>query len=161
MVFWCVVIYSRILLSFPIFDSFHIVVSSHDSTFDGHLLSCQITLSVFLGTQFQDGASKALGLHLPFFISVVAAFPHTVEYMYEASLGMMLGAPLSIPACFYKCLAPVTLGNFVGGAAFTGAYFWYVYTHCEDGEKTEDWFQGLPGLDSSNGNRGRNEGDTE
>ncbi|MCJ1238881.1 hypothetical protein MMC14_006873 [Varicellaria rhodocarpa] len=102
-----------------------------------------ITLSMFLGTQFRDGISKAIGLHLPFFVSIVAAFPHTVEIMYDASLGMMLGAPLSVPAFFYKCLAPITLGNFVGGAVFTGFYFWYVNLYCEDGAATRDWFENL------------------
>ena len=105
--------------------------------------SLQITLSMFLGTQFRDGISKAIGLHLPFFVSIVAAFPHTVEIMYDASLGMMLGAPLSVPAFFYKCLAPITLGNFVGGAVFTGFYFWYVNLYCEDGAATRDWFENL------------------
>ena len=98
---------------------------------------------MFLGTQFLDGISKALGLHLPFFVSIVAAFPHTVEIMYDASLGMMLGASLSIPAFFYKCLLPITLGNFVGGSVFTGAYFWYVNICAEDGEKAKDWFESL------------------
>ena len=47
---------------------------------------------MFFGTQNQDGISKALGLHLPFFVSTTARFPHTVEYMYLTSIGMMLGA---------------------------------------------------------------------
>ena len=116
-----------------------------------HILA-QITLSMFLGTQFLDGISKALGLHLPFFVSIVAAFPHTVEIMYDAFLGMLLGAPLSIPAFFFHCLLPVTLGNFVGGAVFTGAYFWYVNICCEDGEKVKDWFEGVFGMPVMNGN---------
>ena len=101
---------------------------------------------MFLGTQFLDGVSKALGLHLPFFVSIVAAFPHTVEIMYDASLSMMLGASLSVPAFFYKCLLPITLGNFVGGSVFTGAYFWYVNLYAEDGEKAKDWFEGFLGM---------------
>lgn len=55
-----------------------------------------VTLTLFLGTQSNDGVSKAMGLHLPFFISVTARFPHTVKYMSLASLGMMLGAELSV-----------------------------------------------------------------
>jgi formate transporter len=40
-----------------------------------------VTVAMFMGTQNQDGISKALGLFVPFFISTAAKFPHTVEYM--------------------------------------------------------------------------------
>ena len=95
----------------------------------------QVTLAMFFGTQNQDGISKALGLHLPFFISTSIRFPHLVEYMYLASIGMMLGAPLSVGAFLWKCLLPITLGNTMGGAVFVGTYNWWVYLHCEDGER--------------------------
>jgi len=91
-----------------------------------------VTLAMLLGTQNHDGISKALGLHLPFLISTTAKSPHTVEYMYVAATGMMLGSPLSIGAYFWKCLLPITLGNTVGGAIFSGLYLWWVYIHCED-----------------------------
>lgn len=87
----------------------------------GHL----VTLAMFFGTQNHDGVSKAIGLHLPFFMSTTARFPHTVEYMYLGSIGMMLGAPISIGAFLWKCLLPDTLGNAVSGALFVGAYNWW------------------------------------
>jgi len=87
---------------------------------------------MFLGTQCHDGVSKFLGLHLPFFISTTAKCPHTVEYMYLGAVGMMLGAPLSVGAYFWKCLLPITLGNIVGGSLFTGAYLWWVFIVCAD-----------------------------
>jgi len=37
-----------------------------------------VTLAMVLGTQHRDGVSKAVGLHVPFFISCAAKFPHTV-----------------------------------------------------------------------------------
>lgn len=102
-----------------------------------------VTLAMFLGTQNHDGISKALALHLPFFIATVAKCPHTVEYQYLGAVGMMLGAPLSIGAYFGKCLVPITLGNTVGGALFTGAYLWWVYIYCKDtkakGSATNGW----------------------
>lgn len=83
-----------------------------------------VTIAMLLGTQNRDGISKALGLHLPFFISTTAEFPHTVEYMYLGCTGMMLGARPTVGMFLWKCLLPVILGNSVGGA-FTGAYNWY------------------------------------
>jgi len=90
-----------------------------------------VTTAMFLGTQNADGISKALGLHLPFFLSVAARYPHTVEYMYLSAVGILHGAPLGWGAYFGKCLAPISLGNAVGGACFTGAYQWFVYVECE------------------------------
>lgn len=107
---------------------------------------------MFLGTMSLDGISKAVGLHLLFFVSIVTAFPRTVEIMYDASHGMMLGAPLSIGAHLYKCLVPITLENLTEGAVFAGAYFWIVNIYCADGENTKDWFEGLPGMPKMNGN---------
>lgn len=103
-----------------------------------------VTLAMFFGTQNQDGISKALGLHLPFFISTTARFPHTVEYMYLSTIGMMLGAPLSVGGFLWKCMLPITLGNALGGAVFVGAFNWYVFMHAEGNEKAKDrWADGM------------------
>lgn len=96
-----------------------------------------VTVAMFLGTQNQDGISKSLALHLPFFVSTASKFPHTVEYMYLASTGMMLGADLSIGGYFWKCLLPITLGNTIGGAFLTGAYLYYVNIQCENSRKAK------------------------
>ncbi|KAK3690619.1 hypothetical protein LTR37_019063 [Vermiconidia calcicola] len=91
-----------------------------------------VTLAMFLGTQCHDGVSKTIALHLPFFISVAAKCPHAVEYMYLGVIGMLLGSPLSIGGLLWKCLLPITLGNIIGGAVFTGAYMWWVFLVCGD-----------------------------
>ena len=99
-----------------------------------------VTLAMLFGTQNHDGVSKAIGLHLPFFISTTARFPHTVEYMYLGSTGMMLGAPLSVGGFLWKCMLPITLGNTIGGALFVGAYNWWVLMYCEDkGQAKDRW----------------------
>lgn len=96
-----------------------------------------VTIAMFLGTQNQDGISKTLALHLPFFVATASKFPHTVEYMYLAATGMMLGAPLSIGGYFWKCLLPITLGNTIGGGLLTGAYLYYVNIQCENTRKAK------------------------
>lgn len=108
----------------------------------GHLVS----LAVFFGTQNHDGVSKAIGFHLPFFISITARFPHTVEYMYLAPTAMMLGAPLTVGGFLWKCMLPITLGNAIGGALFLGAYNWWVWMYCEDkGKAIDRWMDTIGG----------------
>lgn len=85
-----------------------------------------VTIAMLFGTQNRDGISKALGLQLPFFISTVAKFPHTVEYMYLGTTAMMLGARLTVLQFLWKCMLPILLGNTLGGA-FTGAYNYWVF----------------------------------
>ncbi|KAI7341674.1 Formate/nitrite transporter [Hortaea werneckii] len=97
-----------------------------------------VTIAMLLGTQNRDGISKALGLHLPFVISTVAKFPHTVEYMYLGTTGMMLGARLTMGQFFWKCMLPIILGNSMGGA-FTGAYnYWVFIKRADDKERTNN-----------------------
>lgn len=49
-------------------------------------------------------------------------------------------------------MLPITLSNAIGGAVFVGAYKWWVYLHCEDGER-----DGGGGL-SLDGHMGANRG---
>lgn len=51
--------------------------------------------------------------------------PHLVEYMYMASICMMLGARLTVGAFLWKCMLPITLDNAIGGAVFVGVYNWW------------------------------------
>ncbi|GAB7343512.1 hypothetical protein MBLNU457_1525t1 [Dothideomycetes sp. NU457] len=53
-----------------------------------------VTFSMLLGTQNHDGISKALALHLPFFVATAASMPHLVKFMYLGLTAMMLGAPI-------------------------------------------------------------------
>lgn len=43
-------------------------------------------------------------------------------------------------------MLPVTLGNAIGGAVFFGAYWWWVYLHCEDGEYERKGVLSLDGV---------------
>jgi formate/nitrite transporter FocA (FNT family) len=101
-----------------------------------------VTLAMFLGTQNNDGISKTVGLHLPVFISKAVRFPHTAEYMYLTSLGMMLGAKVSFVGFFWRAMLPISLGNTVGGAVFMGLYEWWVFLYCGSGGKKIVTFAG-------------------
>lgn len=96
---------------------------------------------MMLGTQNMDGVSKAMALYLPFVLATSTQLPHTVEYMHMASLGVMLGGRLTWAAFFWKCILPILLGNFVGGALIMGLYHWYVFLVMKNGHVKGDTFQ--------------------
>lgn len=125
-----------------------------------------VTFAMYLGTQHGDGVSKALALHIPFFISCTAHFPHTVESMYSGLMGLLLqrvggddqvGAATAVVDMHFdfgtfigKCLLPVTLGNTLGGAVGTGAYIWWVHIREHDiQQKNQQEADGAGGRDPS------------
>ena len=64
-------------------------------------------------------------------VLIGVSYRHVVEYMYVSAVGILLGADLGWAGYFGKCLAPITLGNTIGGALFTGVYQWFVFMECE------------------------------
>lgn len=121
-----------------------------------------VTLAMYLGSQQKDGISKALVLHLPFFIATAAQYPHTVKFQYLGLMGLFLndgssavlqdssGASYNFGMYVGKCLVPATLGNTVGGATLTGAYIWYVHLKGRDLAKDV----GAAGQHTENGDDG-------
>ena len=80
-------------------------------------------LHIGTAPQNQDGISKALGLHSPFFISMAARFLQTIGYMHLSTTGMMVGVPFSIGGFSWRCMSPVTPGNALGGAILVGLVY--------------------------------------
>jgi formate/nitrite transporter FocA (FNT family) len=57
---------------------------------------------------------------LPIMTFFALGFEHSVVNMYVLPSGMMLGAAISVRQILFWNLLPVTLGNIIGGALFTG-----------------------------------------
>ena len=92
-------------------------MNSHVS--DGvRTLWVEVTLAMFGSNQNHDGICKALGLHLPFFMSTTARF------------GMMLGAPVWIAGFLWKCMLAIIRGNPIRGAVLVRGYNWWFYFYC-------------------------------
>lgn len=79
--------------------------------------------------------------------STFSTHPHTVECMYLTSIGILLGALLSMNGFLWRREPPVILGKSGGGAVFVRAYTWLVWVclHCKDCEKPRNCFTGLDG----------------
>ena len=82
----------------------------------------------------QDAAKKAVAIALPVSAFVAAGFEHSVANMYLISMGLLLkgtvravdGSALTF-AGFATNLAPVILGNIVGGGVLVALVYHVIY----------------------------------
>jgi len=64
---------------------------------------------------------------LPIFIFFAQGFEHSVVNMFIIPTGMMMGAKVTVADWWLWNQIPVTLGNVVGGFAFTGLAIYITY----------------------------------
>jgi formate/nitrite transporter FocA (FNT family) len=64
---------------------------------------------------------------LPILTFFAHGYEHSIVNMFVIPAGMMLGAPVSVSQWWIWNQIPVTLGNIVSGAFFTGLALYYTY----------------------------------
>jgi formate transporter len=64
---------------------------------------------------------------MPILIFFAQGFEHSVVNMFIIPTGMLLGAKVSVADWWVWNQIPVTLGNLVGGALFTGLALYVTY----------------------------------
>jgi formate/nitrite transporter FocA (FNT family) len=69
---------------------------------------------------------------LPITIFFAHGYEHSIVNMFLIPAGMMLGAPVSMKQWWWWNQIPVTLGNIIAGAVFTGIALWYTYGRKEE-----------------------------
>jgi formate/nitrite transporter len=105
--------------------------------FKGILCNLLVCMGVWLALAGRSVTDKIVGLTLPVSAFVAAGFEHCIANMYFLPLAWLwteIGkAPadfdaslITIPGIVHN-LAPVTLGNIVGGAGFVGFVYWVIY----------------------------------
>jgi formate/nitrite transporter FocA (FNT family) len=101
-----------------------------------------VCVGVFLSLSAKDTGGKILGAFLPVCYFVLCGFEHSVANMYYISAGLLAKtvpayvqlaaesgldlSALTIPHFLLRNLAPVTLGNILGGAAL-GWVMWFCH----------------------------------
>ena len=85
------------------------------------LCNWMVSLGTVMGLASTSTVGKILGAWLPIFIFVSQGFEHSVVNMFAIPAGMMLGAKVTIYDWLVWNELPVTIGNAVGAAVFTGA----------------------------------------
>lgn len=91
----------------------------------GVLCNWMVTLGSVLGLSSSSNIGKIAGVWLPISVFFALALEHSVVNMFVIPTAMVLGAGISTGQWLLWNQVPVTLGNIVGGAVFTGLLLHY------------------------------------
>ena len=84
------------------------------------LCNWMVALGVVMGMVSTSTTGKIFAIWLPIFTFFALALEHSVVNMFVIPTAIMLGADITIADWWLWNQIPVTLGNIVGGAVFTG-----------------------------------------
>jgi nitrite transporter NirC len=93
----------------------------------GILCNMLVCLAVWCAFKLKDETAKLIMIFWCLFAFITTGFEHSVANMTLLSAAIMIphGAAISIGGLAHN-LIWVTLGNFVGGAVFIGAAYWFI-----------------------------------
>ncbi|MHB8501828.1 MAG: formate/nitrite transporter family protein [Candidatus Acidiferrales bacterium] len=90
----------------------------------GILCNWMVTIGAVLALVSRSTIGKVVAMWLPIMTFFAQGFEHSIVNMFVIPAGMMLGAPVSVAEWFFWNQLPVTIGNILSGAFFTG---WALY----------------------------------
>lgn len=93
----------------------------------GILCNWMVTIGAMMALVSRSTVGKITAMWLPIMTFFALGFEHSVVNMYVVPSGMMLGAPISVGQALFWNLLPVTLGNILAGALFTGMALYATY----------------------------------
>lgn len=100
----------------------------------GILCNWMVTIGTLLAFVSSSTVGKVVAMWLPIMTFFAQGFEHSIVNMFVVPAGMMFGAPVSTQSWLFWNQLPVTLGNIVSGALFTGLALYVTY--CEKGPAT-------------------------
>jgi formate/nitrite transporter len=98
------------------------------------LCNWMVTVGTMLAFASRSTAGKVLGMWLPITTFFAHGYEHSVVNMFVIPTGMLLKAPVSTGQWWIWNQIPVTLGNILAGAVFTGVALWW--THARTQQQT-------------------------
>src|SRR5215467_7148848 len=93
----------------------------------GVLCNWMVTIGAMMALVSRSTVGKIAAMWLPIMTFFALGFEHSVVNMYVLPSGMMLGAPISLKQWWLWNQIPVTLGNIISGALFTGIALYLTY----------------------------------
>lgn len=88
------------------------------------LCNWMVTLGVVMAMTSKSTTGKIIAMWLPVLTFFAQGFEHAVVNMFVIPAGMMLGAKVTLWDWWIWNQIPVLVGNFIGGALFTGILFY-------------------------------------
>lgn len=92
------------------------------------LCNWMVTIGAVLALVSRSTIGKITAMWLPIMTFFALGFEHSVVNMFLIPSGMLLGAPISVTQALLWNLLPVTLGNILAGALFTGMALYATYS---------------------------------
>jgi formate transporter len=92
------------------------------------LCNWMVTLGVVLSLASRSTVGKVIVMWLPITTFFALGYEHSIVNMYVIPTGMLLGAPVSVAKWWVWNQIPVTLGNIISGALFTGLPLFATYS---------------------------------
>ena len=91
------------------------------------LCNWMVCFGVVMGMASTSTIGRIVGAWMPILVFFAQGFEHSVVNMFIIPAGMMMGAKVSFTDWWAWNQVPVTLGNLVGGALFTGGALFLTY----------------------------------
>ena len=86
----------------------------------GMLCNWMVTIGTVLAMVSRSTVGKIVAMWLPIMTFFAHGYEHSIVNMFVIPAGMFFGAPVSVRQWWFWNQLPVTLGNIVSGAFFTG-----------------------------------------
>jgi formate/nitrite transporter len=93
----------------------------------GVLCNWMVTIGALLALVSRSTVGKVVAMWLPILTFFAQGFEHSIVNMFVIPAGMMFGAPVSIRQWLFWNQLPVTIGNIISGALFTGLALYATY----------------------------------
>jgi len=96
------------------------------------LCNWMVTVGTILAFASRSTIGQIAAMWLPITIFFAHGYEHSIVNMFAIPAGMLLGAPVSAAQWWWWNQVPVTLGNMLAGALFTGVALWYTYARKQE-----------------------------
>jgi formate transporter len=110
----------------------------------GILCNWMVTIGVVLAMVSRSTSGKIAAMWLPILTFFALGFEHSIVNMFVIPAGMLFGAPVSIGQWWFWNQLPVTLGNIISGALFTGLALYVTYSAQSISKPKEEAIAVLP-----------------
>jgi formate/nitrite transporter len=93
----------------------------------GILCNWMVTIGAVMALVSRSAVGKIVAMWLPILTFFAQGYEHSIVNMFVIPAGMMFGAPVSIGKWMLWNQLPVTIGNIISGAFFTGLALYATY----------------------------------